>query len=314
MLLLAISIFIFQVVTAQTVYLLIALQIMKAKDVGKTYQKVRNALVSATVWVMQRPIWMQIAAISIVAIAHQLLLFQVPYVITNFKMSNWFETKFLSTGLSDVFENVSVYIQQRAWVKMALLPLIVYIFIVTTILFTIIWYATDPATSSAALWLICIPVMLSVILWKLEELLPKGIRQHVLRTWSPNQIETPRSGIKTKSMLIAILTIAVLGALIIMFRFNYPIILQVMLGQYIDSSIYIGTMAAACIATGAIVSIVLDGQTLKERTTIWTDEVVHNYHHQIMLLMCFVLFAMFESFPYINHQFFANRMMVLSKF
>lgn len=301
--------FVIQTIAVCTTYILVAFGVFSLNN--DTLVAVTNALVGFVVKVFTTPIWMQMSVVAGIAVAHQVIMLMSPAVVLNFFMGNSIEKMMIHLNMSKKLERAAVFIQDRWWMKVLMIPVVVYIYIATLVIQNV-EFLTDPMYSILLLCIVCLPVLISIALWKLEPLLPLAIREKLLRTYRPKQIETPSVAVKNKVGVIAAGTMAVLGVIVTTLLKMKPAMLQFMLGPNIDYKTYLGTMGVAVLLAFVFVSIILDGQTSQEVIDTWTEPVVHDYYHRIFILMCLVVYVALMVFPFTNSAYFATRSLRMS--
>jgi len=333
MIILALILAALQILATLTVYLLMSVGLIDMKKVMEIYEWGRKLVIKGVLYVVRKPLWLQIGGIGSVAVGHQLiLLLMPPLLMLHVFMSNKAEEKMLASGLSELGEDVLQYIEQHTWLVILLIPAI-FAAIITTFMVTSAWYvATDPHTSSATLLAVCFPVGVSLSMWFAEErFVPTVFRLKVLGTVSAGRItEFPSAAAKRKVLVIAAGTIAAVSIAVIGAHFYVPRILHALMGPKLDPSIYLAGVVAAVAMAAAMAAIQFDGQT--KQVTVgggggqaaagavsggadadgWDSNSVYSYYHSLLCMTCLIALVAFICFPIINKQFFCYRRLTLA--
>jgi hypothetical protein len=320
MIVLAIILAVLHILTATTVYLSIAVGIINMSTVVGAYEWAHARFVKLVLYVVRKPLAVQVLAIAAIASIQQIILLQLPssIVLATF-MSNWAEEKMLSTGLSRNGDAITEFVRHKLWLKIMLVPAVIYAVVTTFMLTTLVSICIDPHTSSSTLLALCIPVGASLAIWYAEEQLPIDIRR-VLGTVPQHGDrvgERPSSGMKRKVLVVAGTTICAIFTLVVGAHFYRPRILRIFMGRKLDTGIYLSGVAAAVIMAAVVASIQFDGQTkqLSAAAAVdaedWDDRSVYTYYHSLLVITCIIVLVAFVSFPLFNTPFFCHRMLTM---
>lgn len=297
------GLFLVQTIAMLGTYILVAMDVIQREN--ELVKPIQDFIVSMIVKFIQIPLWKMVMFVTCIALFHQYIMFNVPSVIIFWMMGNFVESKSLSSGFSAQMENMSVFIRQRPWLMFVMIPVFIYMYIATLAIQNI-ELITDPTYSLTLLWTICVPMIVSMGVWHLEEMCPENVRRVIFRKTDDDASE-PSPFIKRKVVAVSIVTILLIAMWVFTLRMNSPTLMQFLLGRKLDSKLYIYIIGAAVGMSGAVVSVILDGQTKTEND--WKDDAVYEYFHRILVLMCLVIFITVAIFPMFNNQFFSDRMM-----
>jgi hypothetical protein len=320
MIVLALVLFVLQVVFATTVFMFVSTGLIPTSTVVSVYNKAVDIVKRVVLYIARKPVHHQMMAIAALAAGHQAAMFYAPSQFMLWAMGNWFEEKMLQTRTSQQMEKLSNYVRKRKWLTVATWPLVVYAVAVTFMITVLLYLVFDPHISSTVLFTLALPVGVSLLVWWAEEtFVPLFIRKDWLGTYSSVAKETPTAGEKRKILLAAAATIAVVTGMVTVLRFYNPTVLQFILGRKLDIVTYMSGVTVAIAMAAAMASIQFDGQTRPREGeagsgtgTEWGKNNVRDYYHQLLALMCIVVLAAFIAFPLFNNPYFSYIMMVTS--
>jgi len=322
MLILAIILLVVQVVVAMIMYLLLAVGAIDTKKVMAIIEWFRALFIKVVLYVVRKPLPLQVVAVAFIAMCHQAYLMLLPPVVMlNVFMSTQVEEKLVAMGLSELGDSIMEFVKVRTWLKIVLIPVVVYAVVTTFVITASMHVITDPHTSSSTLMVLCVPVCVSLAIWHAESVVPNAVRVNLLGTVDERTAtELPSSGAKRKVLVVAAGTVVVMFALVVGTHFYIPRLLQMLMGAKLDPSLYLAGVTAAVLTAAGMVSIQFDGQTqqitsstrVAAPTNDWDSNSIYSYYHSMLCMTCIIALAAFICFPLFNNPYFCYRTLTTS--
>jgi len=221
---------------------------------------------------------------------------------------DWAHIKVVIPLLSDMIDACIKYVRKQHPFLRFLIKLVEMMIQLALLLLVIVArVACNPDIPLVVLWVIALPVLASIVIWKLEEEMPERWRSMILTNKSGG--ERPMEGLRNKLLFMCVATIIAVVLAIAAANKMRPLARVALLGSTDVLLLTCAFLASQLFAT-VMMSLQLDGDTVSAGSrslAFWDAETTYTQYHYTMFVACCALAMLLVTLPFCNTALFAYR-------
>lgn len=261
----------------------------------------KDSLFTFIRWMASLPLLLWASVLTIIFGSIRMVYVFCPTALVYLMCQNGIHTKILlpiSEGVDDFLSwyrrsNVGIkFIMNLCWIPVLLALLFVSLGFMLVM---------DSNVSLVFLWVLCIPLIISLVTWKLESISPTYVK-NILFISDTDRLVT---AMRNRVIILSAITVGLTAiAMLLVMMYDQT---RMLLIDKLDALIVFLVMAIAIAIDVGFMMIYIDGDTETPGKIKWTLERTHDHYHITMILLNSTLAGMMVFMPFINSAFFAYR-------